>query len=232
MSLRIRYWDRALELTGVLVPPEWSSAPRPGILVIHGGAGLDAHAERRAEHFAHRGHAAFACDMYGDGVAGDRRRIMSAIAELRVDRVRLRDRAQAGIDVLREHPSVDGRIVAVGFCFGGMVALELARSGADIGGTICVHGSLATAIPALPGSIKTRVLVCHGARDPYSPSAHVAAFIEEMNHAGSDWQLEMYGGAMHGFTHEDAAGQTLGVLYDARATARASAAIHAFIDEI
>jgi dienelactone hydrolase len=232
MSNRIRYRDSAVELTGVLVPPEPGGAPRPGILVIHGGAGLDAHAEGRARQFAHRGHVAFACDMHGEGVAGDRQRIMATITELRADRNRLRNRAQAGIDVLREQSHVDGRIVAVGYCFGGMVALELARSGADIAGAVCVHGSLATTAPALPGSIKARVLVCHGALDPHSPPAHVAAFIEEMNHAGPDWQLETYGGAMHGFTHEDATGQTPGVLYDARADARSSAAIRAFIEEL
>src|SRR6185369_14116033 len=113
--------------------------------------GLDAHAEGRARRFADRGHVAFACDMYGDGVAGDRQRIIATITALRGDRDRLRDRAQAGIDVLRAHPQVDGRIVVVGYCFGGMVALELARSGADIAATIGVHGSLATAAPALPG---------------------------------------------------------------------------------
>lgn len=230
MSFRIHYREHGLELTGALVTPEWNGPPRPGILVIHGGAGLDAHAEGRAQQFAHRGHVAFACDMYGDGMAGDRQRIMATIMELRADRNRLRDRAQAGMDVLREHPRVDGRIVGIGYCFGGMVALELARSGADIAGAVCVHGSLATTAPAVPGSIKARVLVCHGALDPHSPPADVAAFIEEMNHAGPDWQLESYGSAMHGFTHEDATGQTPGVVYDARADARSSAAIRAFID--
>jgi dienelactone hydrolase len=232
MSSRLRYRDGAVDLTGVLARPERSAPARPGILVIHGGAGLDAHAEGRAKQFAHRGHVAFACDMYGDGVAGDRQRIISAITTLRADRDRLSHRAQAGIDVLREQPGVDGRIVAVGYCFGGMAALELARSGADISAAICVHGNLATMTPARTGSIRARVLVCHGALDPHSPPAHVAAFIEEMNHAGPDWQLAVYGRAMHGFTHENATGQTQGVLYDADADTRSSAEIRAFIDEI
>src|SRR5882757_8219359 len=111
MSTRIRYRDQALELTGVLVPPAAGGAPRPGILVIHGGAGLDAHAEGRARQFAQRGHVAFACDMYGEGVAGDRQRIMATITELRADRDRLSRRVQAGIDVLSAQPGVDGRVV-------------------------------------------------------------------------------------------------------------------------
>jgi len=205
---------------------------RPGILVVHGGAGLDAHAEGRAQRLAELGHVVFACDMYGDGVAGDRQRVMSCINELRADRRRLCERAQAGIDVLASHPQVDGRVAAVGYCFGGMTVLELARNGFDLAGVVCVHGSLSTTRPAQPGSVKPRILVCHGALDPHSPPAHVVAFIEEMNHAAVDWQLIVYGGAMHGFTHETATGQTPGVLYHAPSDVRSSAAIQRFLGDL
>jgi dienelactone hydrolase len=203
-------------------------------LVVHGGAGLDAHAEGRARRFAEQGYVVFACDMYGDGVAGDRdrERVMSRINELRADRRRLCERAQAGIDVLASHAQVDGRVAAVGYCFGGMTVLELARHGINLAGIVCVHGSLSTTRPAQPGCIKSRILVCHGALDPHSPPAHVLAFIEEMNHATADWQLIVYGGAMHGFTHETATGQTPGVMYHAPTDARSSAAIHRFLDDL
>jgi dienelactone hydrolase len=229
---KIRYMDGPVPLTGQLVHDENRGHQRPGILVVHGGAGLDAHAEGRARRLADLGYVAFACDMYGDGMAGDRQRIMACITELRADRERLCRRAQAGIDVLAAHPLVDGRIVAVGYCFGGMAVLELARSGLEVAGVVCVHGSLSTTQPAQSGRIKARMLVCHGALDPHSPAAHVAAFIDEMNRAAADWQLVIYGGAMHGFTHETASGQTPGVLYDARSDARSSAAIQKFLAEL
>jgi dienelactone hydrolase len=146
---------------------------RPGILVFHGGAGLDAHAEGRAQRFAELGCVVFACDMYGDGVPGDRERVMSQINALRRDRERLCKRAQAGIDVLVSNPQVDGRIAAVGYYFGGMTVLELAHGGLDLAGVVSVHGSLSTTRPAESGQINARILVCHGALDPHSPRAHV-----------------------------------------------------------
>ena len=229
---QIRYRDDETALTGVLVCDESQRARRPGIVVIHGGAGLDAHAEHRAHRFAELGYVAFACDMYGDGVAGDRQRVLSCIASLRADPLLLRKRAQAGIDVLAAHPLVDGRVAAVGYCFGGMAVLELARNGIELAGGVCVHGSVSATRAAQPGSIKPRILVCHGALDPHSPPAHVAAFVEEMNGAAADFQLIVYGGAMHGFTHETATGQTPGVLYHAPSDARSSAAIRAFLEEL
>jgi dienelactone hydrolase len=229
---RIRYSDGDTPLTGVLVEDPARRDRRPGILVIHGGAGLDAHAEGRARCLAELGYIVFACDMYGDGVAGDRQRIVSCIAGLRADPQRLCRRARAGIDVLAAHPLVDGRLAAIGYCFGGMTVLELARNGIDLAGVVCVHGGLSTDHPAKPGVMRARVLVCHGALDPHSPPAHVTAFFDEMNRAAADWQLAIYGGAMHGFTHGTAAGQTPGVQYHAASDARSSVAIRTFLDEL
>jgi len=229
---KLRYRDGDVELTGMLVCDESQREPRPGILVIHGGGGLDAHAEGRARRLATLGYVAFACDMYGGGVAGDRQRILACIAGLRGDAQQLLKRAQAGIDVLASHPLVDHRLAAVGYCFGGMAVLELARHGIDLAGVVCVHGSLSASRAAEPGTIKPRILACHGALDPHSPPAHVAAFVDEMNAAGADWQLIVYGGAMHGFTHEAATGQTPGVRYHAPSDARSSAAIRTFLAEL
>jgi dienelactone hydrolase len=120
-----------------------------------------------------------------------------------------------------------------GFCFGGLAVLALARAGVSLAGAVSIHGSLATGRPATPGSVKARLLVCHGALDPHVPFDHVSAFADEMNQAGADWQLIMYGGAMHGFTHRHAApGATPGVAYDPRADARSFAATRAFLTEV
>lgn len=233
MNLReeiVEYRDGDVELRGFLVSDPRGSE-RAGALVVHGGAGLDDHAKGRARQLAALGLVAFACDMYGEGVIGDRDRVMAAIAELTGDRDKLSQRALAGVNVLASDPRVDGRIAAVGYCFGGRTVLELARSGADLPGVISVHGSLETANPARPGDVKAKILVCHGAIDPHVPTKQVTEFIEEMNAAGTDYQLIVYGGAMHGFTH-DVGPQAPGVAHHAVSDKRSLQAIKAFLAEI
>jgi len=228
----VQYRDGETPLTGYLAWDDGQRGPRPGVLIVHGGAGLDEHARGRARRIAALGYVAFACDMYGDGVAGDRDRIMAAIAGLRADRARLAGRALAGVDRLTSHPDMDGRIGAVGYCFGGMTVLETAREGAPLAGVVSVHGTLATAQPASAGAVRAKVLVCHGALDPHVPTAQVTAFADEMRDAGADWQLIVYGGAMHGFTHEHADPARMpGVAYHALSDARSSAAIQVFLAE-
>jgi dienelactone hydrolase len=227
----IAYRDGDTELTGQFTWDTERGDKRPGILVVHGGAGLDAHANDRAGRMAELGFVAFACDMYGNGVAGNRERVMARIAELRGDTAKLCRRALAGMGVLAAHPQVDGRVAAVGYCFGGMVVLELARGGTALAGAVSVHGSLTTPWAAQAGVVQAKILVCHGALDPHVPMTQVNAFVQEMNDAGADWQLIVYGGAMHGFTHET--GPTLaGVAYHAVADARSAAAIRDFFNEL
>jgi dienelactone hydrolase len=110
--------------------------------------------------------------------------------------------------------------------------LEVARGGTALSGVVSVHGSLATADPARPASVNAKILVCHGALDPHVPMAHVTAFVEEMNHAGADWQLIVYGGAMHGFTHDKGGPAAPGVAYHAATDTRSSIAIQMFLAEI
>jgi len=206
-------------------------AQRPGVLVVHGGAGLDNHAKARARGLAEVGFLAFACDMYGEGVAGDRHRVMAQITVLRDDRVKLVQRARAGLEVLVSQPQMDGRIAAVGYCFGGLTVLELARTGTDIAGVISIHGSLTTSRPAGPGMVKSKILVCHGSLDPHVPMSDVNAWIEEMDRAGADYQFIIYGGAIHGFTHEGIA-VIPGVAYHALADRRSANAMKSFLFEL
>jgi dienelactone hydrolase len=170
--------------------------------------------------------------MYGEGVTGNRERILGQIGHLRSNRAALVRRVQSAIEILSSRPEVDGRIAAVGYCFGGMVALEYARAGTAISGVVSVHGNLETTSPAEPSSIRARILVCHGALDPHAPMSQVTTFAEEMKLAGADYQLIVYGNAMHGFTHEAATGQQPGVRYHAQADARSSVAIGDFFTEL
>ena len=205
---------------------------RPGVLVVHGGAGLDDHARGRARRFAESGFVVFACDIYGEGVTGNRELTIRHIGDLRSNRTALVRRVKSAIEILSSRPEVDGRIAAVGYCFGGMIVLEYARSGAAISGVVSVHGGLETTTPAEPSSVRARILVCHGALDPHAPMSQVTTFAEEMKNACADYQLIVYGNAMHGFTHETATGQQPGVRYHAQTDARSSVAIADFLREL
>jgi dienelactone hydrolase len=240
----LAYDDLGLPLIGLLCWDETLDGPRPGILLIHGGAGLDAHARDQARRYAGIGYTVLACDMFGPGVAGNRERVMACLLALRDDPALLVRRTQAGLMALAGCPEATsqeagGRLAAVGFCFGGMAALALARAGADLAGegadlagVVSIHGRLATSRPAQPGAVTARVLVCHGAADPHVPLGDVTAFAEEMNQADADWQLVMYGRAAHGFTHRDATpGGTPGVAYDRLADERSFAVARAFLAE-
>jgi dienelactone hydrolase len=227
----VAYVDGEVRLTGWLAHDPDRSDRRPGIVVFHGGAGLDEHARDRTRRLAKLGYVAVAADLYGDEVRGTRDRILRTINEFVDDPLQLRRRARAALDWLSSHPLVDGRSAAVGYCLGGMAALELARSGADLAAAASIHGSLHTKRPAEPQSIKARILVCHGALDPHVPTAQLTAFADEMTAAGADWQLNVYGGAMHGFTHEPAGPPQPGVAYHGVADARSSTALAWWLDE-
>jgi dienelactone hydrolase len=227
----VTYKDGEAGLTGFVVHDDDGSDRRPGVLVLHGGAGLDEHARERARRLALLGYVAFAADLYGDEVRGRRDRVLQAIQGFVGDPLVLRHRVRAALDWLTTHPLVDGRRAAVGYCLGGMAALELARSGADLAAAVSIHGSLRTSRPAEPGTIVARILVCHGALDPHVPTVQVTAFADEMTAAGADWQLNVYGGAMHGFTHETSGPPQPGVAYQAVADARSAAALAGFLEE-
>ena len=228
----LSYHDLDVPLTGLFCWDDARDGPRPGILLVHGGAGLDAHAREQARRYAALGYAVLACDMFGDGIAGDRDRVLACLLALRDDPAQLVRRGQAGLAALAGCPEAAAPMAAVGFCFGGMAVLALARSGTGLAGVVSIHGSLATSAPARPGNVTAKVLACHGAADPHVPPADVTAFAEEMNRAGADWQLVMYGRAQHGFTHRHAVpGATPGVCYDRLADERSFAAARAFLAE-
>jgi dienelactone hydrolase len=225
--------DRALE--GYLAYPEGAGGPPPGVLVVHDWSGPGPYSRRRAEQLAETGLVAFAVDMYGQGVRPTTTEEKARQAGIyRSDRALMRTRARAGLDVLRANPKVDpNRIAAIGYCFGGGAALELARSGAPLAGVVSFHGNLDTTNPADAKAIRAKVLVFHGAEDPYVPSEQVAAFQAEMKHAGVDYQLIAYGGAVHAFTQKEAGNDnSTGASYNEAADRRSWQAMMDFFAEV
>jgi dienelactone hydrolase len=225
----LAYRDDAVALRGWLARPAGDdAAPRAAVVVFPEWWGLNAYARRRARELADAGYVALAADPYGDGASVTGRAEAAALAgPLRKDRAALRRRARAAFDALAAQPGVDAaRIAAIGFCFGGTCALELARDGAPLAAAVSFHGGLATDLPAASGSIRPRVLALHGGADPNVPPAEVAAFMAEMNAAGARWDLIAYGGAVHAFTNPDAGGDvSTGAAYDAEAERRSFAAM-------
>src|SRR6516162_5403942 len=139
----VPYFDGQTPLTGEL---HWNNSldgKRPGILLVHGGAGLDEHAKNQADRYAAAGYVVFACDMFGSDVAGNRERVLNCLTTMRDDPGRLVARGMAGLTALSLCPEADGRFAAVGFCFGGLAVLALARSGAHLAAAVSIHGSLA-----------------------------------------------------------------------------------------
>jgi dienelactone hydrolase len=228
----IRYSDGDVPLSGVLVTPDIEPTTTPGILLLHGGAGLDAHAEQQAQRYAGIGYVVLAADLYGEDVRGDRDRVMATLNALVADPSLLVGRATAGLAQLSARLGDASRVAAIGFCFGGLVALALARAGADLAGAVSIHGSLRTSRPARPGVPLPRILVCHGGRDPFVPLSDVHDFATEMLEADAEWSLVVHGRARHGFTHRDAdPAQNPGVAYDEAADRQSFAVTRDFLAE-
>lgn len=232
----VSYDHAGARLIGYLAYDDAVKTPRPGVLVVHEWWGLNEYTKKRTRQLAELGYVALAADIYGDGVVATDRTEAGALAgRFRGgDRALLRDRVNAGLQTLRANPLVDRhKVAAIGYCFGGTAVLELARSGADIAGVVSFHGGLDTPRPAAPGVLKARVLVLHGADDPGVPPAQVSAFQEEMRGAGADWQLAMYGGAVHSFTNPDAGSDpSRGSAYNEKADRRSWEHMKVFFTEL
>jgi len=203
----ISYEADGRTMIGTLAVPDGDDR-RPGILVCHEGPGLDDHAKGRAERLAGElGYVAFALDYHGDGKPlDDREQMMARIGEFRADPLRARAVGLAGLDVLCAEPRTDrDKLAAIGYCFGGTLSLELARGGADLKAAVGFHAGLGTTRPEDARAITGKVLALIGADDPIVPHEQRRAFEEEMTAGGVDWQLVVYGGAVHSFTNERAA---------------------------
>lgn len=214
------------------------AAPRPGVLVVHEWWGLNDYIRGRVHGLAELGFEALAVDMYGGGqVAADPEGANALMSAALGDVPRLEQHLAAGLEALKARPGVDpSKIAAIGYCFGGAVVLHAARIGTALAGVASFHGSLGSFHKPAPGSVRAKILVCHGAADDLVPEADVTAFKQEMDEAGAQYRFEAYPGAKHGFTNPDATakGEQYGMplAYDAGVDAKSWADMQAFFRQI
>jgi dienelactone hydrolase len=237
MALReeiVEYSDGDVTCKGWMCYDEAYAAPLPAVLISHTWGGRDEFVERKARRIAWHGYACFALDMYGQGRRGRSRDENAALMKpFMEDRALLARRMQAALTALRAQAVVDTqRIAAIGFCFGGLCALDLARSGADVRGVVSFHGLLKPLPQPSSKKILAKVLVLHGNDDPMAPSEEVLALQKELSQAQADWQLHLYGNTMHAFTNPDANDRTLGTVYKEEADRRSWHTLMNFLEEV
>ena len=221
-------------LEGYLAVDTAATKRRPGVLLMHDWGGVGPYVQVRAQMLARLGYVALAADIYGADLRPAPQDAPTVAGGFYRDPALTRARATAGLAELRAHPLVDPtRIAVIGYCFGGFVALELARSGADLVGAVTFHGALSTASPQDAANIRPKILVLAGGSDPVVPDEQIADFknaLRKVPHV--DWQLISYGGAMHSFTQPEVNAPDHGAAYQATADRRSWAAMLTFFDEI
>jgi dienelactone hydrolase len=200
----ITYAADGMAMVGSLGIPD-EPGPRPAVLIAHEANGLDDYQKSRAGQLAALGYVAFALDYHGGGTPPDPPIAGARMSALWEDAERMRAVAQAGLDVLLTEPATDPtKVAAIGYCFGGALMLELARTGADLKAVVGFHPGLRTPRPADSANIVGKVLICVGSEDPYVTLVDRTTFEEEMRAANVDWRMHVYGGVEHTFTHPHA----------------------------
>lgn len=221
-------------LEGYLAWDDSFSGPRPAVAIAHAWAGRSEFECEKAKKLAALGYVGFALDMFGKGVRGNSiEENQALIAPFVEDRQLLQDRINVAIAVLREQAEVDvANVGAMGFCFGGMCVLDLARSESDVKGVISFHGLFFPAENTAGNKISAKVLCLHGYDDPMVPPEQVVALAKELSEAGADWQIHAYGNTKHAFTNPAANDPGLGTVYDTTADQRSWITMQNYLAEI
>ncbi|MHA7630574.1 dienelactone hydrolase family protein [Corallococcus sp. M7] len=231
----IDYADGETSCEGYVAHDSAHAGTRPCVLIAHAWDGQNAIIRAMAERFAAQGYVGFALDVYGKGVrgdvTGDNSHLMGPFLE---DRALLRRRMRAALEAARRHPRVDPERVAVlGYCFGGLCALDLARAAPEgLRGAVSVHGMLHPPRLGPQPPISASILLLHGWEDPTAKPDAVLGIARELTEAGADWQLQAYGHAMHAFTFPGAQRPEAGIQYHPVAAGRADAALRTFLAQV
>ncbi len=230
----IEYSHAGVTYEGFLAWDDSATQPRPGVAVAHTWAGRGAFEQDKAVALAEAGYVGFALDMFGRGVYGEgTEQCQALIAPLLADRALLQALVNKAVSVLGEQPEVDAtRLAAMGYCFGGLTVLDLARSGADVRGVVSFHGLFNAPETSTGASISAKVLCLHGYDDPMVPPESVLALAAELTAAGADWQIHAYGNTLHAFTNPAANDPGFGAVYNADADRRSGQALNDFLAEV
>ncbi|TAL44416.1 MAG: dienelactone hydrolase family protein [Methylovulum sp.] len=234
ISNTVAYLDNGVVLEAFFAFDDAFSDRRPAVLINHAWGGRDAFVTGKAEQLAELGYVGFALDMYGKGILGSTPDENAALMQpFMDDRALLQQRITAALAAVKLLPWVDEtRIAAIGFCFGGLCVLDLARTGVAIKGVVSFHGLLGAPDNLKGQPIKAKVLAMHGHDDPMVPVEQVVAFEQEMTEAGADWQFLTFGHTMHAFTNPVANNPGFGTVYQADADRRSWLAMKNFLAEI
>jgi dienelactone hydrolase len=231
----IDYRDGDLVCEGWAAYDDTTRAKRPGVLVCHAWGGQSDLERDKAQRLAELGYVGYAADLFGKGVrGGTMERNRELITPFIEDRALLRARLAASLGALRAHPLVDNsRLAAIGYCFGGLCVLDLARSVPDgLRGVVSFHGLLHPPSLGEQSPITSRILILHGWDDPLATPEHVLAVAKELSGAGADWQLHAYGGTQHAFTNPGASQADHGLVYNETADRRSWQAMRNFLHEV
>jgi dienelactone hydrolase len=236
MAITTRAFDYPLGdaiFDGALALDDAHTEKRPAVMIFHGWEGRSDGQLNIARSLAALGYVGFACDLFGKGIRGDLAGDNSAlIAPFMRDRAMLRARLLATAGFARSLPEVDpDKLAAIGFCFGGLCVLDLARSGLDIRAVASFHGTLSRPEPMPIEPIAAKVIVFHGWDDPMAPPTDLVALGRELSEARADWQIHAYGGTMHAFMAVGANRPEAGIQYNARSAKRAWGSLVSFLSE-
>jgi dienelactone hydrolase len=234
VSNTVSYLDGEVLLEAFFAFDDSISGRRPAVLINHAWGGRDEFVAVKAKKIAELGYIGIALDMYGKGVLGSGPEENAKLMQpFMADRGMLQKRIKAAFDTVKLMPWVDDtKIAAIGFCFGGLCVLDLARTGADLKGVVSFHGLLGAPDNTKDNAIKAKILALHGHDDPMVPHEQVVAFAQEMTTAGADWQLHMYGNTKHAFTNPVANDPGFGTVYQPDADRRSWIAMENFLTEI
>jgi len=237
MSIQTRlidYVDGETVLEGLLAWDDAIAGPRPGVMVSHAWAGRSELEDDKAVELAKLGYTGFALNLYGKGVLGSGPDVNALLMQPFLDdRPILQKRLLLSLETMRDQPEVDeSNVAAIGFCFGGLCVLDIARTGEDLAGVVSFHGLFGAPENTAGNKIKARILSLHGWDDPMVTPDSVLALGEELTSMGADWQLHGYGNTMHAFTNPQANDPERGTVYNASADRRSWAAMRYFLAEL
>jgi dienelactone hydrolase len=203
----VTYSDGTTTMKGFVVYDDAVKTKRPGIVMVHEWWGITPHIHTEARKFAQQGYTAFIADMYGDAKTADNPKDAGGLSgSVMKDPKAMESRFNAAKDQLAKQASVNPqRIGAVGYCFGGAVVLNMARSGADLAAVAGFHASLGLNTPApAPGTVKAKILILNGADDPFVKKEQYDALKKDFDAAKADYRIVTYPGAVHAFTNPEA----------------------------